>query len=110
MQAKVGDWLVIKSTTMGESDRRGLITEVHSADGSPPYLVRWLDTDHVASRRKLPNFYGVSGDPVSARRGGGQGPIRHGTSVPIRYPRSVVGWNEPERVSPHNKPDNAGAS
>ena len=28
---------------------RGLITEVHSADGSPPYVVRWLDSDHVAT-------------------------------------------------------------
>ncbi len=23
--------------------------EVHSADGSPPYVVRWIDSDHVAT-------------------------------------------------------------
>jgi Domain of unknown function (DUF1918) len=49
MKAKVGDWLVIKGTTVDRPDQRGLITEVHSSDGSPPYVVRWLDTDHVAT-------------------------------------------------------------
>jgi Domain of unknown function (DUF1918) len=48
MKAKAGDWLVIKGTTVDRSDRRGLITEVRSSDGAPPYTVRWLDTDHVA--------------------------------------------------------------
>jgi uncharacterized protein DUF1918 len=46
MKAKVGDWLVIKGTTTEQQDQRGLITEVHSKDGSPPYVVRWLATDH----------------------------------------------------------------
>jgi len=32
----VGDWLVIKGRTVEQADHRGLITEVHSADGSPP--------------------------------------------------------------------------
>lgn len=49
MKAKVGDWLVIKGTTIDQPDVRGLITEVHWADGSPPYVVHWLDTDHVAT-------------------------------------------------------------
>lgn len=49
MKAKVGDLLVIKGTTVDRPDQRGLITEVHSQDGSPPYVVRWLDTDHVAT-------------------------------------------------------------
>jgi hypothetical protein len=49
MKAKVGDWLVMKGTTIGRSDQRGIITEVHSPDGSPPYVVRWLETDHVAT-------------------------------------------------------------
>jgi len=34
MKANVGDWLVIKGTTTERSDQRGLITEVHFADGS----------------------------------------------------------------------------
>ena len=49
MKAKVGDWLVVKGTTIDKPDRRGLITEVHSPDGSPPYVVRWLETDHEAT-------------------------------------------------------------
>jgi hypothetical protein len=49
MKANVGDWLVIKGTTTELADQRGLITEVHSADGSPPYVVRWLATGHEAT-------------------------------------------------------------
>jgi hypothetical protein len=26
-----------------------VITEVRSADGAPPYVVRWLSTDHIAT-------------------------------------------------------------
>ncbi|MFN6545080.1 DUF1918 domain-containing protein [Mycolicibacterium nivoides] len=48
MKAKVGDWLVIKGTTVDKSEQRGLITEVRSSDGSPPYQVRWLANDHTA--------------------------------------------------------------
>jgi hypothetical protein len=49
MKAKVGDWLVIKGYTIDQPDQRGLITEVHSDDGSPPYVVHWLDSDHVVT-------------------------------------------------------------
>lgn len=49
MKAKVGDWLVVKGTTTELADQRGLITEVHGADGAPPFVVRWLATGHVAT-------------------------------------------------------------
>ncbi|UXA08312.1 DUF1918 domain-containing protein [Mycobacterium sp. SMC-2] len=49
MKANEGDWLVIKSSHVDQADRRGLITEAHGADGAPPYVVRWLDTGHVAT-------------------------------------------------------------
>jgi hypothetical protein len=49
MKGKVGDWYVLKGRTVEQSDRRGLITEVHGVDGAPPYVVRWLDTGHVAT-------------------------------------------------------------
>lgn len=49
MKANVGDWLVIKGTTTEIADQRGLITEVHGADGAPPYVVRWLSSGHVAT-------------------------------------------------------------
>lgn len=49
MKAEVGDWLVIKGAAVDRPERRGLITEVHSSDGSPPYVVRWLDDEHEAT-------------------------------------------------------------
>jgi hypothetical protein len=45
-EGQVGDWLEIKGTTTEQHDQRGLVTEVHSEDGSPPYVVRWLATGH----------------------------------------------------------------
>jgi hypothetical protein len=49
MKAKVGDWLVTKGTRLARPDQRGLITEVRSPDGEPPYVVRWLDSDRVTT-------------------------------------------------------------
>ncbi len=49
MKANVGDWLVVKGTTTELADQRGLITEVHGADGAPPYVVRWLASGHEAT-------------------------------------------------------------
>ena len=49
MKAKVGDFLVIKGTTVEQSDQCGEITEVRTGDGAPPYVVRWLATGHVAT-------------------------------------------------------------
>lgn len=40
---------MIKGTHVDQADRRGLITKVHGADGTPPYVVRWLATGHVAT-------------------------------------------------------------
>ena len=48
MKAQVGDWLVIKGAMVDRPEQRGLITEVRSTDGSPPYVVHWLENDHVA--------------------------------------------------------------
>ncbi|OBH30196.1 hypothetical protein A5692_19495 [Mycobacterium sp. E342] len=48
MNADTGDWLVIKSGTIGRPDLRGLITSVGSPDGGPPYRVRWLATGEEA--------------------------------------------------------------
>ncbi|KKC02506.1 DUF1918 domain-containing protein [Mycobacterium nebraskense] len=49
MNAHAGDWLVIKSATIGRPDLRGLITSVRSPDGEPPYRVRWLATGEEAT-------------------------------------------------------------
>jgi hypothetical protein len=48
MRAKVGDWLVVHSRRVDDSLREGQILEVPHADGSPPYMVRWVDDDHVS--------------------------------------------------------------
>jgi hypothetical protein len=48
MKANVGDWLVFKGRTNEQAEQRGMITEVHGAEGSAPYMVRWLETGHEA--------------------------------------------------------------
>ena len=49
MKAKVGDFLVVKGTTTERHDQHAEIIEVRSQDGSPPYVVRWLVTDHMCT-------------------------------------------------------------
>lgn len=49
MKATAGDWLVVKSSTIGHPDLRGFITAVHSPSGEPPYRVRWLATGEEAT-------------------------------------------------------------
>lgn len=49
MHARVGDRLVV-----GE-DRIGEVVGVPSADGSPPYIIRWLQGGHIAM--VLPDQY-----------------------------------------------------
>ncbi|NUT48476.1 MAG: DUF1918 domain-containing protein [Saccharothrix sp.] len=43
MKAKVGDWVVVEGVTLGVPTRRGQVVELGHADGSPPYVVHWLD-------------------------------------------------------------------
>lgn len=66
MKAQVGDWLVLKGTKVDSPDQRGMITEVHSSDGSPPFVVRWLDTDHEAMVFPGPDALVVSAEEQSA--------------------------------------------
>jgi hypothetical protein len=44
----VGDRLVLEGNRVGEPRRIGVIMEVRHDDGTPPYLVRWLDSGHEA--------------------------------------------------------------
>ena len=46
VKAKVGDRLVEEGAHVGDHRRIGVITDERRPDGSPPYLVRWLDTGH----------------------------------------------------------------
>jgi hypothetical protein len=60
MRAEPGDWLIVNGRNTGAPNRRGRIEEVRSADGAPPYLVRWSDTDTVALTFPGPDSYVVS--------------------------------------------------
>ena len=48
MRAKLGDRLILESTHVGDRKRIGIVTELRHPDGSPPYMVRWLDDGHEA--------------------------------------------------------------
>lgn len=47
MRAHLGDHIVIESPTTGATRRDGEIVGLHHPDGTPPYDVRWSDTDDV---------------------------------------------------------------
>ncbi|MEV8523591.1 pyridoxamine 5'-phosphate oxidase family protein [Streptomyces sp. NPDC052000] len=47
MRAHLGDQLVIESVTTGAAKRDGEIVGLRHPDGTPPYEVRWSDTDEV---------------------------------------------------------------
>lgn len=49
MHARPDDWLVIKGRRVDNPEQKGLILEVHSEDGTPPYLVRWLSDGHLST-------------------------------------------------------------
>ena len=46
MIARVGDHLVIDGTNVGDPRRIGVVTAVTHSDGTPPYVVRWLNDNH----------------------------------------------------------------
>ena len=46
MHATKGDWLVVESSAVARSSRRGLVLDVEGPDGGPPFLVRWEDNGH----------------------------------------------------------------
>lgn len=45
MHAHPGDWLAVERADDHREARLGHIEEVGHPDGTPPYLVRWTDTD-----------------------------------------------------------------
>lgn len=47
MRAHLGDQLVVESPNTGATRRDGEIVGLHHTDGTPPYDVRWSDTDEV---------------------------------------------------------------
>jgi len=49
MRARAGDWIVVKSRTVGTAEQRGRIVEVESPDGAPPYVVHWVKDGHTST-------------------------------------------------------------
>jgi Domain of unknown function (DUF1918) len=65
MRARIGDRLVVGEGRIGE------VVGVPSADGSPPYIIKWLKDGHIAM--VFPDQYArivPAGEPVAA---GGSG-------------------------------------
>ncbi|MFI5541617.1 MULTISPECIES: DUF1918 domain-containing protein [unclassified Nocardia] len=67
MHAQVGDWLIVEGRNLGGAVRRGLIEEVHGSDGTPPYLVHWIDTGHRALTFPGPDAHVVTRDELRAQ-------------------------------------------
>ncbi len=62
MRAHVGDRLLPN----GEPRRAGVIIGVQNADGSPPYVVKWLSDGHIALVSPGPDTKVVRGGPGGA--------------------------------------------
>ena len=66
MRARVGDRLVVGA------GRIGVVIGVQAEDGSPPYIVKWLEGGHIAMVQ--PDQYSrivPEGQPIGARPGPG---------------------------------------
>ncbi|MFQ6328649.1 DUF1918 domain-containing protein [Nocardia sp. CWNU-33] len=48
MHPEPGNWLIVEGSQIDDTPRCGLIEEVPSAHGSPPYLVHWTGKGHRA--------------------------------------------------------------
>ncbi|GAB2668958.1 hypothetical protein GCM10027271_30850 [Saccharopolyspora gloriosae] len=48
MYAEVGEWLIVEGIHLDDPRRKGQITEVRGPDGTPPYVVHWLEDGHVS--------------------------------------------------------------
>ncbi|SDI14828.1 protein of unknown function [Actinokineospora alba] len=66
MHAEPGDWLVIERSDIEHHARRGRIEQVRGAGGTPPFVVRWLDTDRVVLVFPGPDGHVVSAADLAA--------------------------------------------
>jgi hypothetical protein len=61
MRAQVGDRLIPD----GDPNRMGVVIGLRNEDGSPPYIIRWRTTGHVALVFPGPYARIVPGDPAA---------------------------------------------
>jgi hypothetical protein len=48
MKAHIGDRIILAGTRVGDPRRVGVVIELRHEDGTPPYVVRWMDDGHEA--------------------------------------------------------------
>lgn len=74
MKAKIGDWVVIKRARLGEPTRRAQVVALRHPDGTPPYLVHWLDTGQVTLYFPGPDAHVERAEPQPAATTAGPKP------------------------------------
>lgn len=62
MKARVGDWLLVKTSNGSRRARRAQVVKIGD-NGEPPYIVRWLDDD-----REVMIFPAATAEIVSPER------------------------------------------
>ncbi|MFC4119910.1 DUF1918 domain-containing protein [Nonomuraea zeae] len=60
MKAAIGDRLIVESAHDHEPRRVGVITQLRHDDGSPPYVVHWMDSEHETLVYPGPDAHVVS--------------------------------------------------
>jgi transcriptional regulator with XRE-family HTH domain len=81
MRAHLGDQLVIESPATGAGKRDGEIVGLHHDDGTPPYDVRWSDTDEVTLVFPGPDAHILHLEHAQPGTTGGTGPDTGGTGA-----------------------------
>ncbi|MEU5734625.1 DUF1918 domain-containing protein, partial [Streptomyces antimycoticus] len=87
MRAQVGDQLIVESPHTGATKRDGEIVGLHHDDGTPPYDVRWSDTDQITLVFPGPDahIHPIGHRPEGQRETTGP----HGSAVTHRSARSL---------------------
>ncbi|WP_409181008.1 DUF1918 domain-containing protein [Amycolatopsis sp. VS8301801F10] len=79
MRAQPGDWLVVKSARAEVPDRHGRIVAVGTADGGPPFTVRWFLGGYVSTVFPGPDAVVLTAAERKALAPGGARRPRRGT-------------------------------
>jgi hypothetical protein len=91
MKAAIGDRIVVVSAHLGAKVREGRVVELRHPDGTPPYLVEWLDS----GQRGL--YY--PGPDGRVEHGGGEDPTP--PDVPVVSTPHVTTWTVTVQVYEH---------
>jgi len=59
LRAEVGDQLVGLGETGGHGEILGMVIQVHSEDGGPPFTVRWYDDGHSSKINPDPERFWI---------------------------------------------------